>query len=339
MKSGDVAGRKAIGGLVTANPFWIAPLAGITVPAVRRFFVRQGAGLTHTEMVSCAGILHGNRKTCRMLRNGREGAPTVLQLFAGNAEILRRGAERALSDGYDFFEVFSINMACPMPKVVKKGAGAALLKRKDIACDMVSELKKLERPVWVKMRLLFEDGLQDTLQFIESMLYAGADHVTLHGRTPAQRYEGVSDIESVLRAAREFPGKISASGDVFTPEKAMEYIAGGACAVLFARGLLRDAFIVERSIRFSSSGKEIDKNCLLQEEKFDKLLKLGKDLYLDEGEKTALVLLKRFLSSIFKGLPGASQFRRDVAQAFTWNEMMQVFRKWRSFPERSDFDV
>jgi len=332
--------KREIGGLVTPNPFWIAPMAGITLPAVRRFFVRQGAGLAHTEMVSCAGILHGNRKTLRMLRDGGEGVPTVLQLFSGNAKTLRGGAEKALNDGFDSFEAFSINMACPMPKVTKKGAGAALLRRKDIACDMVRELKTLERPVWIKMRLLSSgDGLLNTLRFIESMFRAGADHVTLHGRTPAQRYEGVADKKSVLQAAREFPGMISASGDIFTPENAMEYLEGGACGVLFARGLLRDAFLIQKSIRLNMDQTASDEEGIPRKEKLDSLLGLGEDLYRDEGEKTALVLLKRFLSSIFKGLCGASQFRRDVAQVHTWNEMMQVFQKWRSLAERSGFNV
>jgi tRNA-dihydrouridine synthase len=290
-------------------------------------------------MVSCAGILHGNGKTLRMLRDGGEGVPTVLQLFAGNAKTLCGGAERAFRDGFDSFEAFSINMACPMPKVTKKGAGAALLRRKGIACDMVRELKTLERPVWIKMRLLSSDGPLNTLQFIESMLQAGADHVTLHGRTPAQRYEGVADKGSVLLAARGFPGMISASGDVFTPENALEYLEGGACAVLFARGLLRDAFLIQKSVRVSMGQTSSGMERIPPEKKLDSLLELGKDLYRDEGEKTALLLLKRFLSSIFKGLRGASHVRRDVAQAHTWNEMMQVFRKWRSLAERSGFNV
>ncbi len=332
-------GESEIGRLATPNPFWIAPLAGITVPAVRRFFIRQGAGLAHTEMVSCAGILHGNGKTLRMLRDDGEGTPTVLQLFAGDAKTLLGGAKKALNEGYDSFEAFSINMACPMPKVIKKGAGAALLSRREIACAMVRELKNLERPVWVKMRLLSSDDQLETFQFIEHISRAGADHVTLHGRTPVQRYQGVADKKSVLQAAREFPDMISASGDVFTPENAMEYLEGGACAVLFARGLIRDAFLVQKSVRFNMGETTFERNLITPEEKLEKLLGLGKDLYRDEGEKTALVLLKRFLSSIFKGLRGASQFRRDVAQTHTWKEMMQVFRKWRTLAERSGFNV
>jgi tRNA-dihydrouridine synthase len=322
------------GGLVVPNPLWIAPLAGITLPAVRRFFARQGAGLTHTEMVSCAGILHNNNKTMRMLRDGEEDVPTVLQLFAGSTETLRRGAEQVLNGRFDSFEALSVNMACPMPKVMKKGAGAALLKRRNVACRMTGELRKLGRPVWIKMRLLSSEGLDETLDFIEALISAGADHVTLHGRTPAQRYEGVSDVKSVCRVAREFPGMISASGDVFSPEKALEYLDAGACAVLFARGLMRDPFIVEKTIRLRTPGTDTGKESTTGE-KLDRLLKLGEDLYRDEGEKTALVLLKRFLSSIFKGLRGASQFRRDVAQAHSWCDMVHVSRKWRSFAERS----
>lgn len=329
----------SIGGIEAPNPFWIAPLAGITVPAVRRFFVRYGAGLTHTEMVSCAGIMHNNVKTMRMLRNGGEGSPTVLQFFAGSAGMLRQGAERALVSGHGEFGAFSINMACPMPKVIKKGAGAALLGREKTARDMVQVLKGLQRPVWIKMRLLSTDSVDETLRFIANMIGAGADHVTLHGRTPAQRYEGLADASSVCRAARVFQGKISASGDVFSPDAAMKYLEGGACAVLFARGVIRDPFIVERTVCVREKGSIQDLGRLPPVAKIERLMGLGKDLYLDEGEKTALVLLKRFLSSIFKGLRGASRFRREVAGAQSWKEMTRVLETWRRLAERSDFDV
>ena len=130
------------------NPVWLAPLAGITTPSVRLFFKSMGAGLTHTEMISCAGLAHGSRKTFSMLRMIEGEGPLVLQLFAPDEVTLFEGARRALSRSS--FDAISINMACPMPKVTKKGAGSSLLERPETAAAMVRALTPLGLPVWAK---------------------------------------------------------------------------------------------------------------------------------------------------------------------------------------------
>jgi len=334
----ETVNKISVGGIEVDNPFWIAPLAGITVPAVRRFFEKQGAGLTHTEMVSCSGVIHGNRKTLRMLRKGGQKSPAVLQFFTGNADSLVQCVDKGGDTWRKSFDAFSINMACPMPKVIKKGAGAALLKRKDSARRMVEELRKAGLPVWVKMRLVSAGDLSETLRFVETLIEAGADHVTLHGRTPAQRYEGSADMEAVCRVASAFCGMVSASGDVFSPQAAMTYLERGASAVFFARGILRDPFIVERTLDNWRKVPFSSRNNLSPAVKIKRLMDLGEDLYRDEGEKICLVLLKRFLSSIFKGLRGASRFRRDVADTHSWEETVHVLENWRELAERSDLN-
>ena len=137
--------RLLVGNARVGGRLWLAPLAGITIPAVRRFFVEMGAGLAHTEMVSSSGLLMKNRKTMEMLKNSEKENSLALQLFAGDAASLVGSADVALSCGV--FEAFSINMACPVPKVRKRGAGAQLLFRREVAVEMVRELKKAGLPV------------------------------------------------------------------------------------------------------------------------------------------------------------------------------------------------
>ena len=114
-------------------------------------------------------------------------------------------------------------MACPMPKVTRRGAGAALLNVPSEAFEMTRRLKRLGLPVWVKMRRVSEGKNEDTIRFVEGLLDAGAENVCIHGRTAAQRYEGRSDRTVVAEAARRFPGRIAASGDVRTPEDVKDY--------------------------------------------------------------------------------------------------------------------
>ena len=106
------------GGLVLDSPLMLAPLAGVTIPPVRLFYSRLGASATHTEMISCAGLLRTNRKTAGMLQVLPGEGPVIVQLFAGDSDTLSKGAETALAEG-TLFRAVGINMACPMPKVLK----------------------------------------------------------------------------------------------------------------------------------------------------------------------------------------------------------------------------
>lgn len=320
--------------MTVSNPVWLAPLAGITVPPVRLFFRDLGVGLAHTEMVSCAGLLHGSKKTVDMLRVMDGERPVVLQLFAGDEKTLLKGALVALS--VSGFDAVGINMACPMPKVLKKGAGSRLLDRPDIAAAMVRSLVRTGLPVWVKIRKMPSDSRRDTLDFTGMLLNAGASHVCIHGRSPAQRYGGDSDRTVILAAAAEFPGMVAASGDVFSPPDVRTLLDKGCAAVFVARGACRDPFIFPASLDLC--GFEVREDLLSENpgDKIEKLLLLGASIATEEGERAALLLLKRFLSGIFKGLRGASRFRQEVGLTRSWDSMRMILEEWKVFAGRGE---
>ncbi|MDO9508014.1 MAG: tRNA-dihydrouridine synthase family protein [Thermovirgaceae bacterium] len=325
---------RRIGGVTVENPVWLAPLAGITVPSVRLFFRTLGAGLAHTEMISCAGLLHGSKKTLAMLRILDGERPVVLQLFAGDERTLLEGALIAASSSA--FDAVGINMACPMPKVLKKGAGSRLLDRPEVAGAMVRSLAAAGLPVWVKTRKMPENSPIGTLAFTEMLLEAGASHVCIHGRSPRQRYGGDSDRSVILSVASAFPGMIAASGDVYSPDDVYDLLVGGCSAVFVARGSFRDPFLVPAALH--RCGFPVDKSLLGADpgRRIEKLLLLGDGLAAEEGERIALLLLKRFLSGIFRGLCGASQFRRTIALATTWESMRATLVDWKVFAERGE---
>lgn len=324
----DASPRKGkIGGVQVEGKVWLAPLAGITIGAVRRFFRELGAALTHTEMVSSWGLLVKNRKTMEMLKGSEKETPLVLQLFAGDSKSLLKSAEIALAAGT--FEAFSINMACPVPKVRKKGAGAQLLYNRDMAVEMVRELAKAGLPVWPKIRKHPSGGGAETLAFCEALLEAGADLVCLHGRTPQQLYAGTADRQVVHEASAAFPGRVAASGDVFEKEDIDEYLQNGAAAVLVARGALRDPFL------FQDGAPPVEP---LERALF--LVRLGDSILEENGPKAAASLIKRFVSGMFKGIRGNASYRREVASCSHWAEMREkLFSCIHFFDERGNGDV
>ena len=316
-------GKIEVGGLKLDNELWLAPLAGVTIPPVREFFTLMGAGLTHTEMVSCMGLIRDNYKTQDMLRLLPEEGPVVLQLFAGDADTLTKGAEAALAANAqgDFprFAALGINMACPMPKVTKRGAGVALMGTKT-ASVMVKGLKPLGLPVWVKTRKMSND--KETLGFLEELVEAGSDNICIHGRTEAQRYQGRADREIAASAAKRFPGKISASGDVFAIEDIEEYLNMGCAGVMLARGALANPWLFPLALGARGYRVSEDLTNPTREQRVQRLRSLAARAEEVCGPRTALVLLKRMTAGMFKGMTGASELRRSIGLASSLEDLL-----------------
>ncbi len=307
---------RRIGGVEVENPIFLAPLAGITVASVRAFFRERGAGLVHTEMVSAAGLIHENRKTRGLLEGEESERPLVLQLFAPDAETARRGAEAALA--VRSFEALEVNFACPMPKIAGKGSGAALLGRPEEAARILAALVPLGLPVWAKLRLCPPRAPLSTAALCGRLLEAGAAFLIVHGRTPAQRYEGRGDRSALGDLARAFLGRIGASGDVYGPEDARDYLERGAEAVLAARGFLRDPFVVG-ALAAALAGTPPPEATLPA--RAEALRALGDRLRRREGDHQALTLTKKFLLSALRGFPGAAEGRDRSAKARSWPEL------------------
>ncbi len=321
--------KKRIGGVLVSNPLWFAPLAAISVAPVRDFYRELGAGLTHTEMVSCAGLLHGNHVTRKMLPRENE-SPLVLQIFGDSPEEISLGMKEALRHGAPP-EAVQINMACPVRKVMRRKEGAALLNYPEIAGSMIRMLQPLGIPVWGKIRLCGPQQPLETEEFCEVLLEAGAQHISLHGRTPAEKYAGVSDRNEVERIARLFPGFISGSGDVYTPEDILDYLRRGCVGVLLARGAIRDPFLFPRTL--AMLGYPVKKE--LSEPSFQfrihVLMNLASKMLEEEGEKAAVALLKRFLGGLSRGLTGAVELRRTIGTIKDWPSLEKVVREWQLF--------
>lgn len=225
----------SIGRLTLDRRACMAPMAGITTPAFRRSVRRWGAGLVFTEMISAYGLCYGGRRTFAYLECGTDEHPIGFQLFGADADYLARAAELCVGAGADLVD---LNMACPVRKVVKTGAGAALLGDHDRAEEIVREVVAAvgrDVPVTVKLRAGLREGDEAGRRLAPRLVAAGADAVFLHPRTATQLYGGRADHGLTEALAAELPVPVVASGDVDGRGAALELLGRGAAAVALAR--------------------------------------------------------------------------------------------------------
>ena len=317
------------------SPLCLAPLAGVTTMPVREFFVLHGASLTHTEMISCAGLVRDNAKTFDMLKISEREGQVIVQLFGNDDALIVSGAEEVLKK-CNHFAAFGVNMACPMPKITRNGSGSALMKKPELAVRIVKGLKTLGLPVWVKTRKFENDS--DTLGFIELLLNAGADNVCIHGRTPAQRYEGTADRKIIADAANKFSGYISASGDVKEIADIEEYLSYGCVLVMLARGIIADPFLFE----------EFYGKFRTNEERLAEIVKFSYRAEALSGEHRALVAMKRFAGSVLKCSNNSAMLRnlamtadsldtlRDILVRGAGNNVSRIY-PYRNLLEENNF--
>ncbi len=229
-----------IGGLGLDRRLFMAPMAGLTTPAFRRSVRRWGAGLVFTEMISAYGVHYDNRRTLDYFAHGEDEHPLGFQLFGADAAVLADAAGRAVAAGADLVD---LNMACPVRKVVKTGAGAALLADPDRAAAIVAAVARAVEaaapgrgvPVTVKIRAGLREGDGLGRRTAPRLVAAGAAAVCIHPRTAAQLYRGRADHAVTFALAAELPVPVVASGDVDDRAAALALLDGGAAAVMLAR--------------------------------------------------------------------------------------------------------
>ncbi len=212
----------------------LAPMAGVSVQAFRRQGRRFGAGLVCSEMVSCAGLSHGNERTLGYLRIAADEHPLAVQIFGSEPEVMAEAARMVEDAGADLVD---INFGCPVRKVTKTGAGATLLDEPDRACRIVAAVAEaVDVPISVKMRRGLENGSRRCLAIGPKLVEAGAATLTLHPRSARQMYTGEADHSLTAELVELVDVPVVASGDIVSLAKAQSVLATtGAEAVMVGR--------------------------------------------------------------------------------------------------------
>ena len=226
----DIQSPWSIGPVEIPTRIVLAPMAGVSVQAFRRQGRRFGAGLVCSEMVSCAGLSHGDERTLSYLRIGRDETPLAVQIFGSEPGVMAEAARMVEDAGADMVD---INFGCPVRKVTKTGAGATLLEDPERACRIVGAVADaVSVPVTVKMRRGLADGSRDALDVGPRLVGAGAAALTLHPRSAEQMYTGTADHALTTELVQRVDVPVIASGDVTSRERAQELLDQTGCAAV-----------------------------------------------------------------------------------------------------------
>jgi tRNA-dihydrouridine synthase B len=237
-----------IGNVEIPNRVVLAPMAGLTTSAYRRHLKTHGAGLVTTEMVSAYGLTYRNLRTGEYLDFAEEERPLAVQFFGDTPEVMARAAEVVLSRPM-VPDLLDINMGCPVRKVVRTGAGAALLgdpgRAVAVAAAVVAVAAQVGVPVTVKLRSGLKEGDRAVVDLAPRLEEVGVRGLGVHPRAASQYYRGVADHSITTAVVQAVDVPVMASGDVISVASALgAWEATGATAVMVARGVAGNPWLV-----------------------------------------------------------------------------------------------
>ena len=308
---------------------FIAPVAGFSDAAFRSICMETGAVMGFTEMVSCDGLIYNSEKTVKLMTRAANEDYFAVQVFTAKPDI----ALKAVPAVTEFNpNVIDLNCGCPVPKVVKNGAGSALMKDLVRLAEVVAALKEgaeaADNPpaLSVKIRSGWDSSSINFIEAAEAAVKAGASMVSLHSRTRAQGYSGRAawDHLKALKEAVDVP--VIGSGDLFSAEAAVEMFEQTGCdGVMFSRGALGNPWIFEQTRHLIKTGKNLPQPP--DSEKINTALKHLRLAAGFNGEAQACREMKKHLCSYTKGTEGAAALRNRIVHASSLAEYEEILKQ------------
>ena len=304
-----------VGNIVINSKIVLAPMAGISSFGYRKFMSQFGLGYVVTEMISDMGLIYGNKETSLYLKFDKGDIPTCVQLFGNDPDNMAKAVKIAesLNPNIDFFD---INMGCPVNKVIKTGAGSALLNNPKLCGDIVRAMKKVtDKPITVKIRLGVDSKHLTFKEVIKEVSEAGASLVCIHPRTTKELYSGKPHWDLVKNLRDEMDIALLVSGNINTVEdalKAMEITH--ADGVMIARGGVGNPKLIT-NLNHYFKGEELEKTSLEEQEKLARELLL--DLIEEKGEVVACRVARGIITKFFDGVPNSKLLKSRLSTELT----------------------
>lgn len=307
-------------------PLMLAPLAGYSNLPFRLMAKKYGADTVTTEMISAKGLFYRDKKTAKLMATCPEEAPAGIQLFGSDPAIIERVvAEQVNAIPFAFID---FNAGCPVPKIVKNGDGAALLNDLSRLEAIVRRMKAVSiKPVHVKIRLGWDAGHRVAVEAAKRIEAAGADVLTVHGRTREAFYSGAADWPAIaeVKAAVSLP--VVANGDIDSPEAAAVALAAtGADGLMVGRGAIGNPFIF-REMKQALAGKTAAPPSV------DERLQAAIDhvhLVTAMAERVGpMVEMRKQLVAYTRGMPGSAVLRQQIFTRSTGEALIALLEAYR----------
>ena len=308
-------------------------MAGYSDAAYRAVCVAEGADLCYTEMVSSEALTRGHTKTNALLERDPVERDYAVQLFGSKPEVMGEAA-RALAPWKP--SVVDLNCGCPVPKIVKSGAGSALMREPSRIGAIVGAMRRAlddsgqsSVPVTVKFRLGWDEGSINFLEVASIAAAAGAAALTLHARTRAQGYSGKADWAALATLSASTSLPVFGSGDVYSGADARRMLEEtGVAGVMIARGAMGNPFIFADA-KANLEGAEASAP---SREKKIEVARRHLDLSAKFiGERQACLEFRKHFCAYTKGEPGGASLRADAVRATGLSDFARLFERWAAW--------
>ncbi len=315
----------ALPGYTTRGNLFIAPLAGFTDRSFRSICLDHGASLGWSEMVSAEALARGNDKTEVLMQRSKGEEDLVIQIFLSHYS----QAVRALPALLKFRPtVIDINCGCPVPKVVKTGAGSALMKDPPAMADIVKALKdQCSVPISVKFRSGWDSHTINYLEFAQSAQEAGASLLTLHPRTRSQGYSGKADWSQLQQLVQAAALPVIGSGDAVSPETVQQMLEEtGVQGVMIGRAAVGNPFIFSRAKELLTQGtlSPLPDRLTIYHTAMEHLERAIEA----DGEPKACREMRKQVCAYTKGLPGSAELRAKLVHASDQQEYRVLLEQY-----------
>ncbi len=303
----------------------MAPMAGITDLGFRTIVREFGAALCFTEMISAAGLTRGTVKSYRYLETAPHDRPLGIQLFGSDPAILADGAKIAAEAQADLID---INMGCPAKKVLKNGAGAALMKDPHRVAEIVKKVRgAIVMPLTVKIRSGWRENKINAVEIAHIAEDCGADALILHPRTVNQGFSGLSDWNLIGEVKNRLQIPVIGSGDIRVPDDAARMLDQTCCdGVMVGRGALGNPWIFKFIVDHLKHEREREMPSPRERQKvIERHLEMTIALY---GEILGIKNFRKHLLWYTKGLRGSSQFRQSAVHIREKEDLLESVNRY-----------
>lgn len=323
----DTKGRNCalkIGNLEWNGTVALAPMAGVADQAFRELCVAFGASYVVSEMVSSKGLHYSDRKSAELMAISDKERPAGIQLFGDDPAVMAEAARRAMEYAPDAID---INMGCPAPKVNAGGGGASLMKNPTLCAKIVeATANAVPVPVTVKLRKGWDEHSVNAIEVAQLCESAGAQAITIHGRTRAQMYAPAADWAYIAALKRSVKIPVIGNGDITTPEDAARMLEETGCdAVMIGRGACGNPWIFQRTRAWLEEHRQIPEPGAA--ERMRVMCRHMEKLCALRGEANGMREARKHAAWYVHGLKGAAGFRREAGELCTLKQLYRLAAK------------
>lgn len=307
-----------IGNLEIKGYACLAPMAGVADRAFRELCMSYGAAYVISEMVSSKGLTMQDKKSKDLLFLSDAERPAGAQIFGDDPEIMANAALKAMEFSPDFID---INMGCPAPKIAGNGGGSALLKNPELIGKIVKKVVEVSPvPVTAKIRIGWDKNSINAVEIAKIIEAAGADAITVHGRTKDQMYAPPVSLDEIANVKKAVSIPVIGNGDIVDGKSAKLMLDMTGCDFLMVgRGALGNPWIFQCINAYLN--KEADFTEPTLEEKMDVMLRHIGTLCEYKGVRIGMREARKHAAWYIKGIRGAAAFRQEIGQLSTMDEL------------------